>query len=113
MFDLNILPIPQDHGFGPSLTYRINNFAYSTDVKCFSDVSFEKLRGLDLWVVDCLKETEHPTHSHLAQTLRWIEDIKPKHAVLTHMHPLLDYEALKAKLPPHVVPGYDGLQLSL
>ncbi|UNM05934.1 MAG: MBL fold metallo-hydrolase [Holosporaceae bacterium] len=113
LFGLEILPLAQDHGYGPSVTFRINDFAYSTDVKKFSQESFDQLKGLSTWVVDCLKETEHPTHSHLPQTLEWIEALKPNHAVLTHMHPLLDYEQLKKKLPPGVEPAYDGMCLSL
>lgn len=109
LFGLDVLPIPQDHGFGPSLTFRLGDFAYSTDVKQFDPDDFEKLKGIHTWVVDCLKEEEHKTHSHLSQTLEWIAEIKPQKAYLTHMHPLLDYEQLKSKLPPGVEPAYDGL----
>lgn len=113
LFGLEILPLEQDHGYGPSITFRINDFAYSTDVKKFSGTSFEQLRGITTWIVDCLKETEHPTHAHLPLTLEWIKDLGPRHTILTHMHPLLDYETLKAKLPEGVEPGYDGMVVSL
>ena len=110
---LSVLPIKQDHGYGTSLGFRMGNFAYSTDVKNMPEKAFKELEGIDTWVVDCLKEEEHPTHSHLSQTLEWIERVKPKRAILTHMHPLLDYETLQKKLPKGVEPAYDGLSFNL
>ena len=38
--------------------------------------------------------------------------MKPKRAVLTHMHVDLDYERLKAELPEGVEPAYDGMVLT-
>ncbi len=70
------------------------------------------LQGLDLWVVDALRDKPHPTHSHLAQTLDWIATFKPRRAVLTHMDQSLDYTALAARLPAGVEPGYDGLTIT-
>ena len=71
------------------------------------------LRGLDLWIVDCLRPEPHWTHAHLDLTLSWIEELKPKRAVLTHMTWEFDYHALKATLPAHVEPAYDGMTFEL
>ncbi|MBV9420486.1 MAG: MBL fold metallo-hydrolase, partial [Alphaproteobacteria bacterium] len=51
-------------------------------------------------------------HSHLAQTLAWIARAQVNRAVLTNMHIDLDYEKLRAELPPHIEPAYDGMVLS-
>ena len=67
------------------------------------------LAGVKLWIVDAMRYTPHPTHSHLAQTLDWIARIKPERAVLTNMHIDLDYNKLKSELPPGVEPAYDGM----
>jgi phosphoribosyl 1,2-cyclic phosphate phosphodiesterase len=75
--------------------------------------SFAALAGLDLWMVDALQDRPHPSHTHLAQTLRWIERLGPRHAVLVNMHNDLDYGRLKAELPAGVEPGYDGLFFDL
>ncbi len=45
--------------------------------------------------------------------LSWIARFKPKRAVITNMHSDLDYEVLRLSLPKDVVPGYDGMQLTL
>jgi phosphoribosyl 1,2-cyclic phosphate phosphodiesterase len=110
---LKIIPFEQDHTNMKTLGYRIGKFAYSTDCKSLSDEAFETLAGIDLWVVDCVRRREHPTHSHLEQTLAWIERVKPKQALLTHMGTDLDYEALCKELPAHIRPAYDGLRIAL
>ena len=49
----------------------------------------------------------------MAQTFAWIERLKPQRAVLTHMNQQVDYEDLKARCPPGVEPGYDGLVIEV
>jgi phosphoribosyl 1,2-cyclic phosphate phosphodiesterase len=110
---VDVLPIQQDHGYSKTLGFRIGTFAYSTDVVRLSDEAFEQLAGLDLWIVDGLRATPHPTHSHIEQTLSWIERLAPKRAILTHMNETVDYGSLAAQLPPGVEPGYDGLVIAV
>jgi phosphoribosyl 1,2-cyclic phosphate phosphodiesterase len=69
--------------------------------------------GLDVWIVDALRERPHPTHTHLGQTLAWIEQLKPSRAVLIHMDQSMDYASLLRTLPDRVEPGYDGLEIHL
>jgi phosphoribosyl 1,2-cyclic phosphate phosphodiesterase len=64
-------------------------------------------------VVDCLRREPHPTHAHLAKVLAWIERLRPRRAVLTHMDQSLDYCELSAELPDGVEPGHDGLVIEL
>jgi phosphoribosyl 1,2-cyclic phosphate phosphodiesterase len=106
-----VIPFTQDHGYSTTLGLRFGNFAYSTDVKQLDERAFAALQGLELWIVDALRDEPHPTHSHFAQTLKWIRRVKPRRAVLTHMNELADYTTWAMRLPPDVQPGYDGLVL--
>jgi phosphoribosyl 1,2-cyclic phosphate phosphodiesterase len=108
---ITVLPVLLDHGDIPSLGFRFGNVAYSADLVGMPDDSAAALTGLDLWIVDALRHTPHPSHFSLSQTLDWIDRLKPKRAVLTNMHTDLDYDALCEALPPNVVPGYDGMQI--
>ncbi|HLY54184.1 MAG TPA: MBL fold metallo-hydrolase [Stellaceae bacterium] len=108
-----VVAFPQDHGFGPSTGFRIGNFGYSIDVVRLPDEAFRALDGITHWIVDCQQFEPHPTHSHLAQTLFWIERVRPERAVLTHLGPKLDYDKLAALLPDGVEAGYDGLVLDI
>jgi phosphoribosyl 1,2-cyclic phosphate phosphodiesterase len=108
-----IMPFVQNHGFGTTLGLRIGMFAYSTDVFELDETAFSTIKGIELWVVDCLRREPHPTHSHLAKTLSWIARVRPRRAVLTHMDQSMDYCELSAELPPGIEPGRDGLTVDL
>ena len=115
--NVTVTPFAQKHGNIDSTGYRFDaggrSIAYSTDVKALDDRADAALAGLDLWVVDALRRTPHPTHSHLAQTLDWIARYEPSTAVLTHMDQSMDYRSLEAELPAGIVPGHDGLVIDL
>lgn len=106
---IRIQSFVQDHGFSKSLGYRFGRIAYSTDVVTLDEQAFEILAGVELWIVDAFRLKPHATHTHLARTLEWIERVKPKRAVLTHMSPAMDYHRVKAMVPAHVEPAYDGM----
>jgi phosphoribosyl 1,2-cyclic phosphate phosphodiesterase len=111
--DVLVRPFEQDHGPITSLGFRINDFAYSTDLKAIPEKSERHLAGLQVWLVDALRREPHPTHPHLELTLSWIEKFKPAHAVLTHMDWSMDYDTLMRELPSDVVPGYDGMMIEI
>jgi phosphoribosyl 1,2-cyclic phosphate phosphodiesterase len=108
-----VVPFVQNHGYSTSLGFRIGPIGYSTDVAQLDDEAFAVLAGVELWIVDCMRRAPHPTHSHVAQTLAWIERVQPRRAVQTHMDQSLDYRELMAELPAGVEPGYDGLAIEL
>ncbi|MEM7222368.1 MAG: MBL fold metallo-hydrolase [Pseudomonadota bacterium] len=111
---LEVVPFVQDHGAGEiTLGYRIGDLAYSTDVVRLDEAAFAVLEGVQLWIVDALREDPHPTHSHIDQTLTWIERVKPARALLTHMNHTVDYASLAARCPPGVAPAHDGLTVEL
>ena len=106
---LAALPFNMQHGNINALGFRMGNVAYSPDVNDLDDSAVAALQGLDLWIVDALKRTPHPSHFSLPQTLAWIDRLKPRRAILTNMHIDMDYATLCAELPSHVIPAHDGL----
>jgi phosphoribosyl 1,2-cyclic phosphate phosphodiesterase len=108
-----VVPFIQDHGFTKSLGFRFGRFAYSTDAFALDEAAFAALAGIEVWIVDCIRRTPHPTHSHVAQTLDWIARVKPRRAIFTHMDQSLDYASLQRELPAGVEPGYDGLVIEV
>jgi phosphoribosyl 1,2-cyclic phosphate phosphodiesterase len=106
---IEALPILQEHGDIPSLGFRFGGLGYSCDLSGLPDASAAALAGLEVWVVDALRYKPHPSHWSVADTLGWIDRLKPGRAILTNMHADLDYETLRRELPPQVEPGYDGI----
>jgi phosphoribosyl 1,2-cyclic phosphate phosphodiesterase len=109
---ITFTPFEVNHGSIDALGFKIDNIAYLPDVAKITDDVWPHLQGLDCWIVDALRRDPHPTHSHLSQTLEWIEQVKCKTAVLTNMHNDLDYETVAAETPDHIQPAYDGMTLT-
>lgn len=104
----------QDHGRIQSLGLRIGDFAYSTDVVGLDDAAFAALEGVDTWVVGCfLRSGPHWTHADLPAVLGWIDHVRPRRSILTHMGIDMDWAWMAANLPPGVEAGYDGMVLEI
>jgi phosphoribosyl 1,2-cyclic phosphate phosphodiesterase len=109
---VKITPIPVMHGRAQIFGYRIGNIAYMTDVSEIPESSFALLEGLDILLLDCLREKSHPTHINIEQSIAYIGRIKAKQSYLIHMTHELEYASLSKKLPKNVFVGFDGLKLS-
>lgn len=106
---INVSCFQQDHGFCSSMGFRFGPIGYSTDVVDLPESAFDALKGVEVWIIGTLMDHPHPTHAHVDKALEWIERIKPRRAVLTHMTGRLDYATLCESLPRGVEPAYDGL----
>tara|TARA_A100001011_G_scaffold380294_1_gene447429 strand:- start:4255 stop:5007 length:753 start_codon:yes stop_codon:yes gene_type:complete len=111
--DINIETFKHNHGSIDVQTYKIGNFAYSTDIKKFYDSDIDKLKNLDLWIVGLLRDDDHPSHAGFNKIIEYINYLKPKKTVFTHMTALLDEVELRSKCPANVYPGYDGMIIEL
>ncbi|MCI4663905.1 MAG: MBL fold metallo-hydrolase [Neomegalonema sp.] len=111
------------HGGSEALGFRIAAIddgvvsgpalAYLPDADEIYAAAWPALAGLDVFIVDALRYTPHPSHAHVDLALEWVARARPKRAVLTDLHVDLDYETLKAETPPHVEPAYDGMRITL
>ncbi len=107
------LPFAMEHGNEAALGFRFGAAAYAPDVSLMPPAAEACLHDLDLLVIDALRETPHPTHYSVSDALALIERVRPRRAILTNLHTDLDYATLAARLPPHVVPAYDGLSVGI
>lgn len=111
---LDFVPIVAEHGDIDALGFRIGDSVYLPDVKRISHrPSLARLDGLDLLILDALRPRPHPSHLSLDESLEMIRRHAPRRAVLTNMHGDLDYRSLRDRLPPHIEPAFDGMQLHL
>jgi phosphoribosyl 1,2-cyclic phosphate phosphodiesterase len=96
----------------PILGYRIENMAYLTDLKTISEEEKEKLKNLDVLIVNALRIEEHPTHFNLQEALDFVEEIQPKKAYFTHIsHRLGFHKEVSKRLPKNVFLAFDGLKI--
>ncbi|HXT09513.1 MAG TPA: MBL fold metallo-hydrolase [Roseiarcus sp.] len=106
---ISATPFAVEHGDIPALGYRIGGLAYTPDLSGVPDAAWRYLEGLDVWVIDALRYSPHPSHLSLDEALALIERMAPKRAVLTNLHTDLDYTTLARRLPPRVTPAFDGM----
>lgn len=106
-------PIPVWHGGTPVTAYRVGDLGYVTDVNRIDRASMLALRGLDVLILDALRERPHPTHYSLAEALAVIEELRPNRAYLTHICHDMGHAATEPKLPRGVHLCFDGLALEL
>jgi phosphoribosyl 1,2-cyclic phosphate phosphodiesterase len=111
--EIRIMPFKAKHGSIDSLGFRIKNVAYLPDVSDLYQETRKSLENLDYFIVDALRRTPHPSHTHLENTLKWIDELKPSNSIITNMHIDMDYDTLHAELPNSIVPAYDGMKIEI
>ena len=111
---LEIIPVEGLHYKLPVFGYRFGDFAYLTDMKTIAEAEKQKLKNLDVLVLNALREKEHISHFNLAEALAIISELKPKKAYLTHIsHYLGFHDEVQQKLPENVFLAYDTLTIEI
>ena len=100
------------HGMIKSTAYRFDDIAYISDCNKISDSVSKKLLNLKYLIIDCLRKEKHPSHFNLDDAINFIKLVKPQKTILTNLHVDMDYFDLKKKLPKHIIPAFDGLNVN-
>jgi phosphoribosyl 1,2-cyclic phosphate phosphodiesterase len=111
LFGAVFKPVRVMHGKSPITAFRFGSAAYLTDFSAIPEESMPELRSLDILFLDALRRKPHPTHSTLEDSLKLVEQLKPRRAFFTHMSHDLPHQATNAALPENVRLSYDGLKL--
>lgn len=108
-----ITPVEVMHGKLKIFGYRIRNFAYITDASSISADELEKLKGLDVLILNALRRRPHPTHFNLEQAVSIARYLKPKKTFFTHITHDLNHNEINKTLPDNIRLAYDGLELKI
>lgn len=111
LLGVRVQPIRLMHGKLPVLGFRIGNVAFCTDVSFIPDESWPLLVGLDVLILDALRDEPHATHFGIPQALAVVERVRPKQTYLTHVSHYLEYTETNARLPAGVMLSHDGLTI--
>lgn len=103
----------QEHGNIKSLGFRIGGFAYSCDLSGIAEHYLPYVADLDVWVLDALRPTPHPSHLSLPESLALIDRMAPSQAVLTNLHIDMDYAKVEHETPEHVHAAFDRLRIDI
>jgi phosphoribosyl 1,2-cyclic phosphate phosphodiesterase len=113
VFGLEMTPVPARHGPMEVLGFRFGRAGYLTDFSSLPETSRGLLRGLDVLILDALRDAPHPMHSNLEQSLALVEELRPARAYFTHIAHDLGHEETNARLPRGVELLHDGLVLEV
>lgn len=111
-FEINgveITPLPVLHGRTRVTGYRFGDLAYITDAKEVPAETRSRLHGLDVLVLNALRDRPHPTHLSVSEAVEIVCEVKPRRALLVHLSHELSHEEATALLPPGIEIAYDGL----
>ena len=115
-FNINgveIIPVRAIHYRLPVLGFRFGRLGYLTDANSISEESIEKFKGVDVFVISCIRREKHISHFSLDEALEVCRKVGAAHSFLTHIsHQLEKYEDLCKVLPEGVEPAYDGLSIA-
>jgi len=111
LFGATFTPIVLIHGEAEIYGFRVGSAAYLTDHSKIPENSLTQLEELDVLFLDALRYKPHPTHSTVENSLKVVEQLKPRRAFFTHICHDLPHQATNASLPENVRLCYDGMKL--
>jgi phosphoribosyl 1,2-cyclic phosphate phosphodiesterase len=110
---VDVLPLAFEHGHLRVFGYRFGNLAYITDVKAIAEPERERLRGLDVLVLNALWWRSHPTHMSISEAIETARSLKARRTYLTHLTHETGHAGRAANLPEGLEPAYDGLTVEV
>ena len=112
---IDIVPIRVFHGKLPIVGYRFGKLAYITDMSRIDPAELEKLKGVEVLVVNALRFAKpHPTHNTVLDALHVVDYLSPRETYFTHMmHHIGLHAKIEKCLPQGVYFAYDGLEVEI
>ncbi|MDR0371889.1 MAG: MBL fold metallo-hydrolase [Prevotellaceae bacterium] len=112
--DIKIEPVRAMHAQLPVLGFKINDFAYLTDVKTISEKSIRKIKGVQTFVLNALRKKEHISHLNLSEALNIAKNVQAKQTYFIHLsHDMGLHDEIEKELPKNIHIAYDGLKISI
>ncbi|MBM3438125.1 MAG: MBL fold metallo-hydrolase [Bacteroidetes bacterium] len=109
-----ICPVEVIHYKLPVLGFIFDKFAYVTDANFISEQEKEKLKGMDVLVLNALRREEHISHFTLSQAVALAKELGAKQTYFTHMsHQIGLHDAVCEELPQGIDLAYDGLVVEI
>lgn len=116
--EIDVTPLPVTHGKVETIGFLFSSgverlFAYIPDAKELSSEAMDRIRGIDLLILDGLQPGHHPTHLSIGEAVELAQQLDVEQTWLTHFSCRVNYEALEPRLPDGIGLAWDGMRLAL
>lgn len=111
---LKITPLPVTHLQLPVLGFRIGDFSYITDANKIPEITFDRLKGTKVLVLNALQKEPHISHFNLEEAIQMAKQINAEKTYFTHLsHRMGLHKEVSLELPDGIEFSYDGLSITL
>lgn len=111
---VSMLPVPVMHYRLPVLGFRIADFAYVTDANEIDGLGMDRLKDLNVLVLNALRREKHISHFTLGEAIALVQELKPEQSYFTHIsHQMGRHADVEQELPTGISLGYDGIKFYL
>lgn len=108
--DAEIIPVKGMHYKLPVLGFRIGGIAYLTDFNHIEPEEIEKIKGVEVLIINALRREHHISHFTLSEALHLRYLVQPRHTYFTHIsHQMGRFKQIEQELPEGSGFAYDGL----
>lgn len=112
---IRVEPLPVEHGVAETRGFRLDaggrTIAYVPDCKRMADEVIERVRGVDVMILDALRLRPHPTHVTLEESIALLQRIGAGRSFITHVCHDLEHDETQRRLPAGMAVAWDGLAL--
>ncbi len=112
---VKLTPLPVEHGGPRTNGYLIEaegkRAAYVPDCCELPCGVLKRLRGVDVMILDCLRDRCHPTHLNRERAVEYMKAIAPRRGYVTHICHDISHSQWLRLLPRPIRPAYDGLRV--
>ncbi len=91
--------------------FRLNEFAYVTDVLDFTDEVYGVLEGVKTLVMSGMRWDRSVAHLGIPEVIEFAKRVGAKDTYLTHVSHHLEHEETSARLPKGIHMAYDGQKI--
>ncbi len=114
---LKIVPFAVEHGRMDTFGYRIEDaggcsVAYAPDCSGMDRITVRRLQGLDVMILDALRDRPHGSHLTLNDSVTLLKRIDARRSFVTHLCHDLNHDAVVRRLPDGIDVPWDGMTLA-
>jgi phosphoribosyl 1,2-cyclic phosphate phosphodiesterase len=114
---IRVDPLPVTHGTAETYGYLFEaegkRVAYIPDCKEMDATVVERIHGIDVVILDALRDRPHRTHLTIAESVEHLERLGARESYLIHMSHEVEHAELLRRMPVGILPAYDGLVVTL